>query len=156
MNCEEFLRLLQETLDGKVSERIIADNVDYYKSYIRDQMTSGRSESEVLQMLGDPRLLAKTIEESTKFASGRTAEQKSYTNEDGNYSSFQNRDDGYIKQDYEKRIKFPLWLIAGIILVIFIFVVLLAYRVLVIFAPVIMIFLLAGFIYRTAKNWFHK
>lgn len=58
MNCEEFLRLLQETLDGKVSERIIADNVDYYKSYIRDQMTSGRSESEVLQMLGDPRLLA--------------------------------------------------------------------------------------------------
>ena len=31
MNCEEFLRLLQETLDGKVSERIIADNVDYYK-----------------------------------------------------------------------------------------------------------------------------
>ena len=119
-------------------------------------MTSGRSESEVLQMLGDPRLLAKTIEESTKFASGRTAEQNSYTNEYGNYSSFQNRDDGYIKQDYEKRIKFPLWLIAGIILVIFIFVVLLAYRVLVIFAPVIMIFLLAGFIYRTAKNWFHK
>ena len=67
MNCEEFLRQFRDALDGKVSENMIQDNVNYYRSYINSQTAGGKSESEVLRMLGDPRLLAKTIEESSKF-----------------------------------------------------------------------------------------
>lgn len=70
MDCDEFLIQFREALDGKVSENVIQENVRYYRSYINGQTANGRNESEVLKMLGDPRLLAKTIEESSKFASG--------------------------------------------------------------------------------------
>ena len=71
MNCEEFLKQFREALDGKVPESVIQENVNYYKSYICSQTAGGRTEEEVLKMLGDPRLLAKTIEGSIKFASTR-------------------------------------------------------------------------------------
>ena len=74
MNCEEFLRQFRDALEGKVSESVIQDNVRYYRSYINDQTSGGRSESDVIMTLGDPRLLAKTIEESSKFASGKAGQ----------------------------------------------------------------------------------
>ncbi len=74
MNCEDFLRQFRDALDGKVSESVIQENVRYYRSYISSQTAGGKSESEVLGMLGDPRLLAKTIEESSRFASGKDSQ----------------------------------------------------------------------------------
>lgn len=64
MDCDEFLMQFREALDGKVPENVIKEHVNYYRSYINSQTANGRNESEVLRMLGDPRLLAKTIEES--------------------------------------------------------------------------------------------
>ena len=57
MNCEEFLRQFRDALEGKVSENLIQENVNYYKSYINSQTIAGKSESDVLYSLGDPRLL---------------------------------------------------------------------------------------------------
>lgn len=70
MRQEEFLNSFREALIGKVPDNVIQDNLNYYRNYISSQINSGRREEDVLGSLGDPRLLAKTIEESNKFAMG--------------------------------------------------------------------------------------
>ena len=76
MRQEEFLNSFREALIGKVPDNVIQDNLNYYRNYISSQINSGRREEDVLGSLGDPRLLAKTIEESNKFAMGE--ERQSY------------------------------------------------------------------------------
>ena len=61
MTRREFLDGLREALEGEVSERIIVENLNYYNGYIREEIAKGASEQDVLQMLGDPRLIAQTI-----------------------------------------------------------------------------------------------
>lgn len=160
MDCEEFLRQFRDALDGKVSENVIQDNVRYYRSYINSQTAGGRSESDVLRMLGDPRLLAKTIEESSKFASGRAGQggytggfgNGSYANTNyGNYSSAGNADDSYSEDDGRGRI--PGWLITFIVVVVVLLILSVVFRVFVIFAPYIIVFLMAGFLVRAVRNW---
>ena len=68
MNREEFLKQLQEALVGRVPDQVVQENIIYYRRYISEQISGGKSEPEVLRMLGDPRLLAKTIEGTSKFA----------------------------------------------------------------------------------------
>ena len=87
MRQEEFLQSFQEALAGKVSDTIIQENVKYYRDYISNEIRSGKTEDTVLQSLGDPRLLAKTIEESHKFANG----DDSYTSDNGGWSFQGNR-----------------------------------------------------------------
>lgn len=150
MSCEEFLKQFREALEGKVSEQIIQDNVNYYRSYINDQAANGKSESEVLRMLGDPRLLAKTIEESSKFVSGG---QSSSSNNYGSYSTSQSSDDEYAESDDKKHMKFFGWMIAIIVFVVILFALMVIFRVFVFFAPVIIAFMIGGFLYRIIRNW---
>lgn len=61
MTREEFLSQLRLALQGKVSSGKVQENVNYYNDYIIEEIRKGKSETEVLEMLGDPALLAKTI-----------------------------------------------------------------------------------------------
>lgn len=72
MNRYEFIERLRAALSGKVAQSSINDNIRYYEEYLDTEIRKGRSEQEVLQELGDPRLLAKTIVEANKQA-GRDA-----------------------------------------------------------------------------------
>lgn len=65
MNELEFIRLLKEALDGEVPPSVIRENIRYYEEYMKDQKRNGRSEAEVLEELGDPRLIARTIVEAS-------------------------------------------------------------------------------------------
>lgn len=65
MNKEEFLQGLKEALAGSVPQSVIQENIRYYDSYIMDEVRKGAREDEVLAEIGDPRLIAKTIEETT-------------------------------------------------------------------------------------------
>lgn len=157
MNCEEFLRQFRDALDGKVSENVIQDNVNYYRSYINSQTASGKRESDVLGMLGDPRLLAKTIEESSKFASDRESD---YSNSNygsyANYSSARGTDHEYAETEEEKHGRIPGWVITCIVLIIVFFVLSFAFRVSIILAPYIIAFLLAGFLVRAVRSWWQR
>lgn len=68
MNREEFLRGLQNALSGEVPPSVVRDNLRYYDDYIRSEMQSGRSEDQVMEELGDPRLIARTIIDTTPGA----------------------------------------------------------------------------------------
>ena len=52
---------MRKALSGRVNYQIVNDNVAYYENYIDSEIRKGRSEKEVLNELGDPRLLARTI-----------------------------------------------------------------------------------------------
>lgn len=159
MDCEEFLRQFRDALDGKVSEGIIQDNVDYYRSYISGQTAGGKSEPEVLGMLGDPRLLAKTIEESSKFASEGRDTQDGYAGDYGSqgyYGSARSESDAYAENTREKHFRLPGWLITGIVMVVVVFLVVFMFRVAVFLAPVIMAVVVLGFLFRAVKSWWQE
>lgn len=64
MNRQEFIDTLRRALYGKIDDFTLADHMRYYENYISQEIASGKSEEEVLQELGDPRLIARTILET--------------------------------------------------------------------------------------------
>ncbi len=61
MDKKQFLDDLRRCLKGKIDDRELESNISYYSSYIDSQIAEGRTEKEVLNELGSPRLIAKTI-----------------------------------------------------------------------------------------------
>ena len=61
MRKTEFLQELREALDGEVSASVIQSNISYYDQYISQEAAKGRREEEVIEEIGSPRLIAKTI-----------------------------------------------------------------------------------------------
>lgn len=58
---EMFLEQLEDALAGEVPNSVIYDNKSYYERYFFSQMKLGRTEEEILEELGNPRLIARTI-----------------------------------------------------------------------------------------------
>lgn len=65
MSKGEFLQGLQDALSGMVPPAVVQENLRYYEDYIRTEVKNGRRESEVMEELGDPRLIARTIIDTT-------------------------------------------------------------------------------------------
>lgn len=61
MDKKEFLDVLYEQLSGQMPEGTIAAHVQYYRNYIEDEQCKGRSEEDILNELGDPRLITRTL-----------------------------------------------------------------------------------------------
>ena len=61
MNKKEFLDKLTEALLEKMDISEAASHVKYYKEYIESEIANGRKESEVIELLQSPRLIAKNI-----------------------------------------------------------------------------------------------
>lgn len=70
MNRQEFLNTLRSQLSGEVSSREVEENIRYYDEYIRDAMENGKSESQILNEIGSPFLIARTIIETSNKANG--------------------------------------------------------------------------------------
>ena len=81
MRKTEFLQELREALDGEVSVSVIQSNISYYDQYISQEAAKGRREEEVIEEIGSPRLIAKTIIDSSEGA-GETGQGGSYTSGD--------------------------------------------------------------------------
>lgn len=61
MNRSEFLSQLEAALQGNMPAGEIRENIVYYSNYIEEEIRNGKSETEVLEMLGDPWIIAKTL-----------------------------------------------------------------------------------------------
>lgn len=66
MDKIEFLTILKQSLNGEVSGEVIEQNVRYYDSYISAETVE--AEADIIDRLGGPRLIAKTIIEAEKAA----------------------------------------------------------------------------------------
>lgn len=76
-----------------VPQSVIRNQLAYYDQYISDEIAKGRSEREVVDELGDPRLIAKTIEEATEAAGAGAYTDADYQ-ETGRRSSYGDRPQG--------------------------------------------------------------
>lgn len=61
MTKQEFLENLRRSLTGGLDYQTVNNHMQYYTEYIEMEIRKGRSEEEVLQELGDPRLIARTL-----------------------------------------------------------------------------------------------
>lgn len=127
MNRGEFLRGLQEALSGEVPPAVVQENLRYYDNYIRTEEQKGRDESAVLEELGSPRLIARTIIEATPGAGdGNHEPYRSYDYYQSQESQRQSRD-GYENPQREPNIHYYnlnkwYWKLLGIILLVAVFV----------------------------------
>ena len=136
MDRTEFIEKLQRTLAGGLDSGQVAENVRYYREYIDSEIRKGRSESEVMDQLGDPRLLAKSIIEANKRAGTSYGSNREYdeeiaadereTNHDGNMSG-------------GRSVMLPGWLILLIITVVIVLIIGAVTALLAYFLPVILV-----------------
>lgn len=86
MSREEFLRGLEEALAGEVPASVVRDNLNYYSSYLSQELAKGRTMEEIIEEIGEPRIVARTIIDSTDAAA-----------EAGDYGTYEDRSsrDGY-------------------------------------------------------------
>jgi uncharacterized membrane protein len=61
MTKKQFLEELRDSLEGMVSPMVVQQNLNYYENYINEQIRDGRTLEDVLNELGSPRLIAKSI-----------------------------------------------------------------------------------------------
>ena len=61
MTKQEYLAVLREALSEELSGAQVSDQINYYRQYIEEQIASGRSEADVLEELGDARIIAHNI-----------------------------------------------------------------------------------------------
>lgn len=79
MNKKEFLDILYEQLSGQMPEGNVAAHVQYYRNYIEEEQHKGRSEDDILNELGDPHLIARTLLDTDSTASGNPQTTGSYS-----------------------------------------------------------------------------
>lgn len=143
MNRNEFISILRTALTGKVPATTVEDNVRYYEEYIEIQLRQEKNEKEILEALGDPRLLARTIIEANKFAEGT----ETYANDGGEVPL--GGSGKTFGQWYRER---PHWLHVVMSVVIMMFVLFFAFTVLQALFPFIMIIVVVTIVYRLIRQ----
>ncbi len=87
MRKAEFLKELEEALTGEVSAAVMRENLNYYSQYISSECLKGRSEEEVIREIGSPRLIARTIIDSSAAGGGRTGTGGGFSEAPGSFES---------------------------------------------------------------------
>ncbi len=170
MNKQEFIDRLRAALNGRVAPGTVIENVNYYEDYINMEIRKGKDESEVLEMLGDPRLIAKTI-----IATNSNGDNNGYAGEyqNGGYqdSAYQSsaygdssyRNSGYQSSGYQENeygtgnkvstFRIPGWLGTVIFVLIMILIISVVLSVLSFLAPVIISVLVVMFLVKLFRDW---
>lgn len=87
MTKQEFIAGLRRGLSGLDDYEYINDTVNYYENYIETEIRTGKSEEEVMSMLGEPGLIAKSI----KASKGETASYyESVNRNSADYEAYDN------------------------------------------------------------------
>ena len=71
MSKKEFLTLLRNSLEGYIPQDEVEENIAYYQTYFQE---SEESEKTLIEELGDPRLIARTIIDAYKASKGPMAD----------------------------------------------------------------------------------
>ena len=79
MTKAEFLEKLRRALNGDMSAAAVEDNIQFYDSYFSSQTAQGRTEADVLNELGDPRILARTLIDAAERAGDVRAHEANET-----------------------------------------------------------------------------
>lgn len=145
MTKSDFLDKLRLALSGKVSSTLVQENLTYYNEYIDAQIRMGRSEQEVMDMLGDPRLIARTIVETNGT---ETVEENAYSNK----TSYDEASYGVVENDTSIR-TLPGWLWKIILVLIIICLISFVFSVVSFLLPIVLPVLIVLFVVKLFRDW---
>jgi len=77
MRKQEFLNILSRRITGQLSPMEVKDHIQYYDDYISGEVNKGKTEEEVIQEIGGPHLVAKTLI-NAKDMTGQTNSRDTY------------------------------------------------------------------------------
>lgn len=123
MNKIEFLDNLRAALSSELPANEIESNLQFYNEYITTNM-SKKSEEEILQELGDPRLIAKTLIETYQISHGapysghRSEYRDNQTDDNNEYSDASNKRENKAYFDFNSSLKWYQKLILCIVVIV--------------------------------------
>lgn len=151
MTKQEFLDELRNALTGQVSSESVMDAYRYYSDYIDMEVRTGKSESQVIEELGKPAFIAKSI---IAAQAGERQADVEYTEDGKTRKIYQGKTDYHKSDSTKKEFHFRLnsWygMILGILLLLFLIVVvffILKWSIILLVTFGIPILLLLGIIY---------
>ena len=147
----EFVTELEQALRGNVEERIIQENVRYYNDYISEQRAAGKSEEEIFASLGSPRLIAKTIIDT----SGEASTQGNSTGSDDSSTGGDGWSFSWMKETASKNWVTKTIAILAIVAVVFLVLSIIFKLVAILFKPAVVVLAVAA-VYYLVKNSSNK
>lgn len=105
MSKQEFLDILQKNLASIHDYAFIKDTVSYYENYIDGHIRMGKTMEEVMEELGDPRLIAKSIRATYEPVPN---EKNAYEREEYGKETHASR---RIFRIRDREFQLPLWLV---------------------------------------------
>ena len=153
MTKKEFLDKLRLALNGKVPVDVISDTLNYYEEYINTEIRMGKSEEDVMRLLGDPRLIAKTtIETSGKRENSENRENRG----SATYSSYSGASGEEGDNEYGhtvRRFHSSGWIWLVLVLLIVLLVISVAFRIIAFFLPILFPILLVVLLVKLFRDW---
>ena len=157
MDRQEFVSRLRASLSGRISPALVEENTRYYEDYINTQIRLGEPEESVLESLGDPRLIARSIVAADSVKTGKTDEDRGY---------YDGGEETYGRQGLLRRFfhtvslpswAFPVMLAGGLLLVLVLLglVFSLVLRMLAWLWPLIAIAMIVIFFIKLFRDWLH-
>lgn len=157
MDRQEFVSRLRACLSGRISPALVEENTRYYEDYINTQIRLGEPEESVLETLGDPRLIARSIVAADSVKTGKTDEGREYY--DGGEEAYGRR--GLLRRFFHT-VSLPSWafpvMLAGGLLLVLVLLALAFSLVLHMLAwlwPLIAIAMIVIFFIKLFRDWLH-
>jgi uncharacterized membrane protein len=162
MDKMEFITILKQSLSGEVTSEIIEKNVHYYEQYIN--AATKEEEAGIINELGDPRLIAKTIieadkaaKEKGKYQGNQTYYSGSQTEEnDSNWEQkWEESNSGFHPKMFFTNLTWKHKLIAALIFIILFVAIIVVGRLLVgllfTFGPILILLILLAYLFRKRR-----
>ncbi len=151
---------LRAALSGEVASGLVAENLNYYEDYINMEIRKGRTEEEVLSALGDPRLIAKTIAQTHGTESGASFSEAGYRNvrqggpqPRGNAWDYRAGQEVYQNGESRRAVRLPGWLVAVLVMAVFVVLFSILFSVLAYLAPLIFVVMAVVFLIKLFRDW---
>lgn len=140
MGKQEFLDKLRLALNGRVESGTVSDTIAYYEEYINTEIRKGSSEDEVMASLGDPRLIARTIIETSggEVSSGERPEASTEYGRDGEVEPH--------------RLSVPGWVWVIAILVVAVVILSIVFKILAVLFPFLVVMAVVSFLIKFFRD----
>lgn len=152
MTKQEFLETMRLALNGRLDSGQVMDNLQYYEEYINTEIRKGATEEEVLERLGDPRLIARTIAQtggSSVSEAGRGGGSRWSGAEEEEYMPY-----GQSGEKQALRVfRVPAWVWILLVLVVVLLVISTIFSILAALLPILLPILVVVFLVKMFRDW---
>ncbi len=147
MTKQDFLEMLRLALNGRVAPGQVIENLQFYEDYINTEIRKGKSEETVLEELGDPRLIARTIAETGKQGQ-HTAGEAPWEREE--YQPYEQSGQTHVRRFS----KVPVWAWVALVLLIIVMILGAVFSLRAALLPILVPIFVVVFLVKAFRDWF--